>query len=54
MVKKKIAVMLILLTGYIVFVSGCVDEPNAKELNLSIEEISAKMQEKQNSINDSS
>ncbi len=54
MVTKKMIAMLILLTTYIVFVSGCVDKPGTTELNLGIEEISAKMQEKENSINDSS
>jgi outer membrane lipoprotein-sorting protein len=54
MVKRKIAALLILLTVYIVLVSGCVNKPGSKELNLSLEEISTKVQEKDNSINDSS
>ncbi|MDR7665924.1 outer membrane lipoprotein carrier protein LolA [Methanosarcina sp. Z-7115] len=54
MVKKKMVAMFILLTGYIIFVSGCMDKPDTKELELSMEEISAKMQEKEKSINDSS
>lgn len=53
MVKKKIVFML-LLVSYIVFASGCVDESDAKDPKLLSEEIAANMQEKENSVNDSS
>jgi outer membrane lipoprotein-sorting protein len=53
MIKKKIVSMLILI-GYIVFTSGCMNEPEAEDTELIAEEIAAKIQEKENSIEDSS
>ncbi|AKB36890.1 hypothetical protein MSSAC_2300 [Methanosarcina siciliae C2J] len=53
MIKKRIISMLILIS-YIVFTSGCVNESGAGDTELIAEEIAAKMQEKESSIEDSS
>jgi outer membrane lipoprotein-sorting protein len=50
---KKIVFTLFLIS-YIVFTSGCVNEPNAEDTELIAEEIAAKVQEKENNIEDSS
>ncbi|WP_410507191.1 outer membrane lipoprotein carrier protein LolA [Methanosarcina hadiensis] len=53
MIKKKIVSMLILMV-YVIFTSGCVNEPDAEDIELIAEEIAVKMQEKENSVEDSS
>ncbi len=53
MIKKKIVSMLFLIIC-IVFTSGCMNESDAEDTELIAEEIAAKMQEKENSIEDSS
>lgn len=53
LIKKRI-ISMFFLTSYIVFISGCVNESGAEDTELIAEEIAAKMQEKENSIEDSS
>lgn len=53
MMQKKIVFMLLLI-GWIVFTSGCMDESDTKDPKLLSEEIAANMQEKEKSIKDSS
>lgn len=53
MIKKRIIFMFFLIS-YIVSTSGCVNESGAGDPEIIAEEIAAKMQEKENSIEDSS